>query len=678
MSMRKIFLVPIISALFTSCNAYLASANAEDFTSRSGVIAWEDAKFSVHAGEDWRMPRGTPQCSPHGGFYNIWGQTTNLNLAVVDIIAPARIASWREFNPREGKYAFARIEITENNNWYHLGLDKARELGQRSLFWMQVADGGAAVPQWVMDKYNVPLVHGYAGCSGSRLGDLKLHAVWEAGPRRELEKTIKAIGKRYKHDPLLEYVYVCSFFYGGEFFLSGGFIRRLEEMGYTAQTLEDYCLWLIDTWAEAMGPQKCVWEGLGDFQNGCDNQAMGRYLDMSRRVVNYALEKGLQFRTGYNEMLFNTIPVSLIGDTWDDKGYIRHHGLPVKFLGDEIEGQRLLLDDYIRFKMMTLQCLKAGYNYLMYDNNIYNIPKAGHAYNPTYPSVLKDETRMAVMRDYARSVVGYSPGDAPDAWCALRKMYSIERKLYRKDDPYKRPYMEKPRGSPVKNFERFLYQRDVEAGMTRPAMKRTWIYTEADVKKAKTLGWEGAVKAGSRKLALGWASSQDYTYEARQTDWASGNPGIYFKIDETFFSAPGPQKVVIMVTYLDQGSAEWEVQYDDGTQPYASAGKINCRDTEKIMTAVFPIELMLFRESQTANMDFRIKARGDDVIIQFVRVLKMETASSGYSDPSGSSSLPIKVFPNPATGSQAFIQFSVTNVSRVKITIHNISGKLVS
>ena len=89
---------------------------------------------------------------------------------------------------------------------------------------------------------------------------------------------------------------------------------------------------------------------------------------------------------------------------------------------------------------------------------------------------------------------------------------------------------------------------------------------------------------------------------------------------------PGPQKVVIMVTYLDQGSAEWEVQYDDSTQPYASAGKINCRDTGKIMTAVFPIDMMLFRGSQTANMDFRIKARGDDVIIQFVRVLRMKTA----------------------------------------------------
>lgn len=596
----------------------------ESLQSLAGPMVWEGPQVGTHEGEDWRRPYWAPERSPFGGFYQIWGNASkSSDLDMIDVVSLGHW-SWRKLNPEEGRYNFKLLEEGRPGTSY-FGLKRARRLKKRTIFWMPIYEAywkKPATPQWVIDKYRVPLIREYKHWSAkvsNELGGARGYAIWEDGPRRELGKLIREIGRRYRDDPYFTYAYVCTFHAGGEFCLGGHRLRGVEALGYRIDTtVKDFCRWLIDTWAEAIGPEKCIWEGLGNSYSGYTESSNRRLYETTRWVCRYALEKGLQFRTGFGENFFQrgNIPVSLMEDVWDQDGYIVRKGLPVDFFGDEIEARTWVLNDYTYFKLMSLGDLSVRFNYLMYWMDIYDL-QAGPPPGSYY------DGRFAVMRDYVRGVLGFPPEKAPDAWCALREMYSGRRKLYRRDDPYDKPHMVKPDRSPVKNYELFLYQRDVQGGMTQPAMKRTWRWSRQEIEEAlrhRLLSSDSRI--GEKKGALKY-SATDYTYEARRTDRETGNRDICFRIDESFLKG-GPHKVVVMVTYLDRGRSRWTLKYDSGRGP-AAPGAITLTDTGKIRTAVLRIADIHFGGAQRQGMDFRITADGpDDVAVQLVRVLRME------------------------------------------------------
>jgi hypothetical protein len=148
----------------------------------------------------------------------------------------------------------------------------------------------------------------------------------------------------------------------------------------------------------------------------------------------------------------------------------------------------------------------------------------------------------------------------------------------------------------VKNFERWLIQRDRDGYRTRPAVK---------VPQHKSM----------------WMVPKAYKFDyiARRTDLASGNSRIGFALDDRFLSS-GPHSVAIKVTYHDTGKGKWALIY---TKPGGAVGRrtIQCKNTKKALTTTFHLTDASFPAKGEA-FDFYIQAAGADATISFVRVIK--------------------------------------------------------
>ena len=110
-------------------------------------------------------------------------------------------------------------------------------------------------------------------------------------------------------------------------------------------------------------------------------------------------------------------------------------------------------------------------------------------------------------------------------------MYTRGSKAFGETAPYEKPIMVKTKGSPAKNYEVYLLQRDVPGGVTQVAMKRDWNYTDREIAMArKHPGYRISKlsKGQTRKLAiLSAPKDMPFTFEARRTDVATGNRHIY-------------------------------------------------------------------------------------------------------------------------------------------------------
>jgi formylglycine-generating enzyme required for sulfatase activity len=172
--------------------------------------------------------------------------------------------------------------------------------------------------------------------------------------------------------------------------------------------------------------------------------------------------------------------------------------------------------------------------------------------------------------------LGRTIEDAPDIWCYLRETSTRQN----------------PGG--VKNFERWLYQRDGEHCRTIPA-------DPVNIEKQND-------------------HQMDFT--ARRTDVASGNSFIGFAVDDRFLSA-GPSRVAFKITYRDEGNASWELDF---RQQENMAGKqpsvIRCDGTGKVRTATFLRDGVVFN-ARGLDPDFAIRALRGDSVIKFVRVVRL-------------------------------------------------------
>ena len=112
---------------------------------------------------------------------------------------------------------------------------------------------------------------------------------------------------------------------------------------------------------------------------------------------------------------------------------------------------------------------------------------------------------------YLALELGKSAQDAPDAWCYLRE--SVVKGG--------------PHGQPVKNFERWLYQRDVEGART-----------------------EATEKVAVPSQMFEFDPNHLYDLTARQTQMAKGQASIRFGVDEGRISLPGGTVQVTVLAEL--------------------------------------------------------------------------------------------------------------------------------
>jgi hypothetical protein len=155
----------------------------------------------------------------------------------------------------------------------------------------------------------------------------------------------------------------------------------------------------------------------------------------------------------------------------------------------------------------------------------------------------------------------------------------------------------------VKNFERWLQQRDLPGGMTVPA-QRTFREFNAGG------NYQGA-------------SSTWYDDLARRTDVASGNACIYFDLDDRFHAA-GP--VQIKVEILDNSSASWHLEYADGGSGLQRTPSFKNSHDGQLKTVTFEMADARFVNGLENGLDFQIVCEGPgDVTVRWVRLIRSDS-----------------------------------------------------
>lgn len=186
---------------------------------------------------------------------------------------------------------------------------------------------------------------------------------------------------------------------------------------------------------------------------------------------------------------------------------------------------------------------------------------------------------------YVALELGRTAADAPDAWCYLRESVIVG------DDHA---------ALPVKNFERWIFQRDAAGART---------------------------VATARVTAIGKQNSRapghlcDFT--ARRTDHASGDSVMRFAVADDFLSGPADH-LAVKITYRDEGDAHWTLVCtgDDG-RPVN--GEVACGHTGAVRTATFFLPSLRF-DARGFDPDFLIRADTGDAVISLVRLIKIPAA----------------------------------------------------
>ena len=143
------------------------------------------------------------------------------------------------------------------------------------------------------------------------------------------------------------------------------------------------------------------------------------------------------------------------------------------------------------------------------------------------------------------------------------------------------------------NFEFWLYQRDsAPGGKTVPL-------------------WN-----------VGTAAEGRFT---RRTDQATGNPDMFFDVDDRYiYGASTP--VTVTVTYYDKGADAWQLRYDAVDDPDKLAATISKTNSLTWKTATFLLPDTWFANRQPGGSDFHVWSLGDgDEIIHFVAVTRPAT-----------------------------------------------------
>ena len=286
-------------------------------------------------------------------------------------------------------------------------------------------------------------------------------------------------------------------------------------------------------------------------------------------VSRHGLDLGFGIRRGFVEMYLYHIPDDSIGQRIDNNGYLWvdesaqilstnvFHGEE----NEEYEEKWATAARDFRFGKTT-----DSYPYRYFTSNL-RLLQMRCSYVLYNSFSIMPEQLVWVGQNLARTVE-----DAPDIWCALRESYV--RKV-----------------GPVKNFERWLYQRDSEGFQTQPAVK-----IEQPIQM-----W--MVEPGKY-----------YDYVARQ------GQHIGFAVDDRWCGGV-PVNVAIKATFFDIGRDTVDVFLRTKTGP--SKRSINLTGTGDLKTATFFFNDVVF-SAKGMNYDIIFKSTGADAVLSFVRVIKLD------------------------------------------------------
>lgn len=489
--------------------------------------------------------------------------------------------SWAYLEPEKGQY-----------NWDYVDqrLAAAAEGGYKLNMHLQsITYGGGddsrgivvsrKVPDWVLEEFDLTeddLIN---------LGwefDLLIIPGWHAGISEAFNDLIRAFGERgYPQSPQIAsaYIHAISPSRGEEFWMTQSALDVLEDgHGFNKDSLDGWITSRFDAYGDAFAgvTHKLVWVGK---QGAWRYLSSGEYADLAMRLVEDAWAMGAGNRSSAVEIFNTWLNEPALGQEVNENGYMTvDESLPpmnsVRFFGDENEeyGEEWigrygsLAGEPLRFRFSMLRSLQMRMRFL------WTCPEA--------------EVINSPLHYYVGMSLGKDVNNSPDAWSYLR-----ESPVSTSNSPV----------AVVKNFERWLTQRDFPRGMTVPT-QRTF----------------REFYAGSNH---GAGPDQWYDDLARRTDIESGNDFIYFDLDDRFNVSGAVQ---IKVEILDDSQTSWHIEYTNTQHNLTSTDAYPNQGDGMIKTVSFTINEPSFLNGLENNMDFRIVCDGPgDVTVRWVRLVRM-------------------------------------------------------
>ncbi|MCG3147125.1 MAG: hypothetical protein PCFJNLEI_00562 [Verrucomicrobiae bacterium] len=534
------------------------------FYSQIAPQPWRDHD-DVIEGFDWSLPDTAP--SPKAMF-RARGQDPKMY--PVPLLGNIMV-SWRELEPEEGRYDFGVIakkieqRAAEGYRRFELHLlasiwamefvdSEGKIIPPEKLNEKQQGQRSRAptAPAWLA-QYNIP-TKSAVGLVGEGCQITNFDIFHPAYHSRYL-KLIRALGETgipQRPDLLAAYVHIASFTRGEE-----------GEGDPPGQPHHKETVERLQAWADA-------------FKGNCGKlMFLGNNPDLLR--IAYSL--GMGQRNGYVERYLLHTHNPALGQTIDTNGYlVVDESLPPiaenRVFGDENEEYDAHSEGWVarfgpreswphRYREATFRQLQMRRNY------VWEPVKSNDPYL-TY---------------YLACSLGRTIADTADAWCYLRESYVHENNV------------RKGKVVPVKNFERWLLQRDSAGYETEPAHKIIYPPTV-----------EGFIRTT-------YVKGYNYDYVARK------GKRFGFALDDRFLPKPAP--VAIKVTYYDE--QPWKLVYPTATGP--AARSVPCRGDGALRTATFFLADAVFA-ARKLDYDFEIQATSEPATIRFVRVIKFAKPQS--------------------------------------------------
>lgn len=179
----------------------------------------------------------------------------------------------------------------------------------------------------------------------------------------------------------------------------------------------------------------------------------------------YGFDLGFGTRRGFVEMYLYHIPDPYIGQTLNKEGYLWVDEEAIVLKNQSFNGEEN--EEYEPFWAEESRNFRFGKDTSSFVYRYFNANLRLLQMRSNY-ALYNDFSIFPEQLVWVGQNLGRKVEDAPDVWCALRESYLSRWKyeeIYGKED---RPAGARGEPIPVKNFERWLYQRDSEGFKTKP------------------------------------------------------------------------------------------------------------------------------------------------------------------------------------------------------------------
>ncbi|NME72048.1 InlB B-repeat-containing protein [Flammeovirga aprica] len=349
----------------------------------------------------------------------------------------------------------------------------------------------------------------------------------------------------------------------------------------------------------------------------------------------YGFDYGFGVRRGFVEMYLYQVPNHDLGQSIDEDGYlildesspIVSHGGFHGEVNEEYEPAWATPERGYRFGATT-----NSFTYRYFMSNL-------RALQMRCSYIHTTGHLMPQMLPFIAQELGRTVEDTPDVWTYLGTSY-MDHKTYKNNDTAspKRSFTktEKNEGIEMKNFERWLYQRNADGYTTVPAVQ-----IQQSIKM--------------------WMVFEDkyYDYIARK------GAKIGFDIDDRWLMN---DRLAIKVTYFDEGEGNLVLKTNTGEQQH----QVALTDDGELKTTTFIVS-KIQANSMDHNFDFTLEAdqEGNELVVSMVRAVKLKDyifedgEIKGYNGPSGAVEIPSSIdgMPVISIGENAFNNLEITNVT---------------